>query len=455
MNGRQRSLVIAWLAVAIMLSTPALLLARGTHIEPSSPSWADPSSELPAVKLRIALDRMLGEHAFLVMETMRTGISGGTDFDEAAAALEGNTADLVELIDSVYSRQSAEAFGDEWRNHHAYLVDYTRALAAGDADAQAVANDQLQRYIADLSALLHRINPFLSASVLQPLIAEHVQQLEQVAALGTESYQRAYPAIRQTYAHMFMLGDALTAAIARQFPNRFAGSAVAFGPALDMRIALDRLLGEHTALAGLAMRARLFGDADAAASAEALRANGRDLEGVVRQVYGEAAYGTFQSIWRGHLDVYLAYVDATARDDARGEASALDGLGQFESRFTTFLAGANPHLEAAQLRGLVQMHDQQLVDRVKALASDDYARAYQIGREGFRHTESMADALATAIARQFPQVFPDTSTTRQPADRGGWSALVAALGVLGLAVGIWRAGSSPRDHRIRGRTAVE
>lgn len=438
MRASRRFLLHASLATTIILVTPALVIAQGTEFETGSRSSAGPSYELPAVKLRIGLDRLLGEHAFLVMETMRTGISGGSDFDEAAAALEGNTADLVALIDSVYSRESAEAFGAQWRNHHAYLVDYTRAVAAGDADAQQVADAQLQRYIDDLSTLLNRINPFASAAVLRPLIAEHVQQLEQVAALGTRSYQRAYPAIRQTYAHMFMLGDAMTAAIARQFPNRFAGSAVAFGPALDMRIALDRLLGEHTALAGLAMRARLYGDADASASAEALRANGRDLEAVVRQVYGAAAYTTFQSIWHGHLDVYLAYVDATARDDPRGESQAVDGLGAFESRFTTFLAEANPHVEPSRLRELVHMHDQQLVERVKALADDNYARAYQIGREGFKHTESMADVLATAIAQQFPQVFPDTSTTGHPVDRGPWSLLVAALGVLMIVVAIRR-----------------
>jgi hypothetical protein len=372
------------------------------------------------------------------METMRTGVARGSDFEDAAAALEGNTADLVALIESVYGRVSAKAFGDQWRNHHAYLVDYARALAAGDADAQEVADSQLQRYIDDLSTLLNQINPFLSTSVLRPLIAEHVQQLEQVAALGTESYASAYPAIRQTYAHMFVLGDRLATAIVRQFPDRFTGGAVAFGPALDMRIALDRLLGEHAAMAGIAMRARLFEDADATAAADALRANGSDLEAVIRQVYGDAGYATFRSIWRRHLDLYLDYVDATARSDASGETTALDGLDEFESRFTTFLAEANPHLQPDKLHELVHEHDLQLVDRVKAFANEDYARAYQVGREGYMHTEAMASLLATAIVQQFPQVFPDTSMTRQPNGPPGWSALAAALGLLLIVLGMSR-----------------
>ena len=430
--------VVASLATTLIFATPGLAGAHPTEADRASSSSARPNFELPAVKLRIALDRVLGEHAFLVMETMRTGVGGGSDFDEAAAALEGNTADLVALIESVYGRESAKAFGDQWRNHHAYIVDYARAVAAGDADAQQVAESQLQRYIDDLATLLNKINPFLSTSVLRPLIAEHVQQLEQVAALGTESYASAYPAIRETYAHMFAVGDRLATAIVRQFPDRFTGGAVAFGPALDMRIALDRLLGEHTAMAGLAMRARLFEDADATAAADALRANGRDLEAVVRQVYGEAGYATFRSIWRGHLDLYLEYVDATARADVSAQAIALEGLGEFESRFTTFLAEANPHLQPDKLHELVHEHDLQLVDRVKAFAVDDYARAYQVGREGFMHTESMASVLATAIAQQFPQVFPDTSTTRQPSGRAGWPALAAALGLLTIVLGMSR-----------------
>ena len=47
-----------------------------------------PDFDLPAVQLRLALDRVLAEHAFLSIEAMRTGIAGGAEFEVAAEVLK-------------------------------------------------------------------------------------------------------------------------------------------------------------------------------------------------------------------------------------------------------------------------------------------------------------------------------------------------------------------------------
>src|SRR5438876_5955926 len=42
------------------------------------------ASEAPATQLRVALDRVLAEHAFLIVQVMRTGLTPGPEFDAAA-----------------------------------------------------------------------------------------------------------------------------------------------------------------------------------------------------------------------------------------------------------------------------------------------------------------------------------------------------------------------------------
>jgi hypothetical protein len=404
-------------AIGLVMTTlmaPAVVFAADEPPRPSTRVELAPDFDLPAVNLRIKLDRALGEHAFLSIEAMRRGIAGGQEFEVAAEVLEENTVEVVALIQAAYGDDAAEAFAQQWRNHIGYLVDYTRAVASGDADAQDLAASQLDAYTADFSALLVEANPGLPADVVEGLIAEHVQQLEEIASLADEGFADAYPAIRHTYAHMFSVGDGLGLGILQQFGDRFPGRAVAYGPAVDFRIQLDRLLGEHTYLAATAMRARLTDTDDLEAAVDALDANSEELGAAIGEIYGAQARTAFDTLWQRHTALYLEYVGAVADDDADSAEQALDGLGEYRSDFGQFLSDANPFLDADDLEALLEAHTDHLVMQVEAYADEDFAAAYDSLREAYAHTESLAGGLAGAIADQFPQLFPDTALASDP-----------------------------------------
>lgn len=408
-------------------SAPAFILAVTLSIAaaamPAS-SRAAPDFDLPAVQVRIALDRVLAEHVFLNIQAMRTGIEGGAEFDVAAAVLEENTVELVDLVETAYGAEAGPPFGELWRNHIAYLVDYTRAAANGDVDARDLAAEQLRVYVDDFSELLAAANPGLPSDVVKGLINEHVQQLEQIGSLAQADYSEAYPAIGETYDHMFMVGDGLALGIADRFADRFPGRDTAFSPALDLRLTLDRLLGEHTYLAAIAMRARLDDATDLDAAAVALEANSAELADEIGTIYGDDAGAAFGELWRSHTAHYLDYVAAVADDDSGAADAALEGLGTYRSDFSAFLADANPFLEAPALEALLETHTEQLVEQVAAYQAEEYDAAYSTLREAYAHTAELAAGLAGAIVDQFPQVFPDTAT-EETSSRG-------VLGVLGL-----------------------
>ena len=414
-----------------MLMAPAAAIAAEEKAHSEAGAALAPDYDLPAVKLRIQLDRALGEHAFLSIEAMRRGVAGGPEFEVAAAVLEENTVEVVELIRVAYGGDAAEAFAEQWRNHIGYLVDYTRAVADGDADAREVAASQLSTYTEDFSAFLAEANPGLPPDVVEGLIDEHVQQLEEIGSLADGGFGDAYTAIRHTYAHMFMVGDGLGVGILQQFGDRFPGQATAYSPAVDLRILLDRLLGEHTYLAAAAMRARLTDADDLDAAIDALDGNSADLGANIAEIYGAEAGAAFDSLWQRHTALYLEYVGAVAEDDTETEEEALAGLGEYRSDFSEFLSNANPFLDAADLEALLAAHTDHLIVQVSAYAEGDFEAAYDALREAYAHTESLAAGLAGAIADQFPQMFPDTALA---ADRPIAPALLIGIGFLVAAI---------------------
>ena len=381
--------------------------------------------EDPGSQLRLQLSQALAEHAFLTLEAMRTGIEEGDAFAAAGEALEGNTQDVIGLIRGAYGEDAANAFGDLWRAHIGYVVDYTRALADADEAGQQRAVDQLVAYSGQLAELLASVNPNLSVEAVRGLLEDHVRQLEQVASFARGNYAEAYPAIRETYAHMFTIGDGLTSAIARHLTDVFPDIETAFGPAVDLAVTLDRLLGEHALLAILVTRAGLAEAADRDAALTALEENSGELTSTIRSIYGEEAGAAFGRLWARHIDEYLAYVEAVQAGDEGAMDDARQGLRQYRSEFGALLTDANPELSESVLQSMLTSHTNHLLQQVDAFAAEDYAAAYRTTRAAYAHMGELAQALAVAIAAQFPNRYPDTAVPAS-GNAGTPAALVMA-----------------------------
>jgi hypothetical protein len=447
-----RVLVAIVLLLALAIPTGAFAASpRSAEVDATSHDAA-PDFDLPAVSLRIVLDRALGEHAFLVIEAMRTSARPGADFEAAATVLDENTAEIEDLVSGILRPAEAEAFGEQWRNHVAYLVDYARAVVAGDEDATELAERQLETYADEFSALLTDAFPNLPGHAVHELVGEHASQLQQVTDLAEGDYEAAYLAIRDTYAHMFMIGDALTIGILGRTGDAPEGRAVALSPAVDLRLTLDRLFGEHTYLAAIVMRAHFAGDAHRDAAVQALERNSDELADRVSAIYGDAAGTAFLRLWTRHTTLYVRYVEATARGDDARQEEALRGLASYQSDFSAFLADANPLLDRAGLERLLEVHTGHLVEQVQAYADEDYDHAYHMLRDAYAQTADLSAGLAGAIADQFPQRFPDTAapSPAPPLSLPTVIGLVCLVGALAAIAGRSSGRLVPRRRRPPG-----
>ena len=96
------------------------------------------------LELESALRQLLGEHALLAVTVTRRGATGARDFSAAAAALNGNTEDLVRALRATYGAD-VEPFEQAWRRRITAVADYTVATAGEDQEAQQAARSSLRR----------------------------------------------------------------------------------------------------------------------------------------------------------------------------------------------------------------------------------------------------------------------------------------------------------------------
>jgi flagellar biosynthesis/type III secretory pathway protein FliH len=194
-------------------------------------------------------------------------------------------------------------------------------------------------------------------------------------------------------------------------PTGLASSSVAeahaMGPQADLRLALNQLLSEHATLAAAATNAALGGRSkEFKAAADALDGNSQDIAKAIGSVYGEAAGEAFLPLWRKHIGFFVDYTTAKAKGSKKGQEKAVNDLVQYAQDFGAFLNSATPSLPKEAVAELVKMHILSLKDVVDAQAKKDQKLAYVKIREAAHHMQMIADPLADAIIKQFPEKFP-------------------------------------------------
>ena len=209
-------LVIAVAAVAAILATTAL--GSASKNAPMSMSSSSKST-MTAADLRVTLDNLLGEHAVLAMNATNAGYSGAKNFPAIAAQLDKNSVALSKAIASLYGKSAGNTFLNGkfmWRAHIGFFVDYTVALAKHDKAGQMKAVANLGKYVSKFGAFLAGATGLPTAAVQNDLLAHVTQLKQQLDLYAAGNYTQAATVFDQAYQHMFMTGDLLAAAIAKQ-----------------------------------------------------------------------------------------------------------------------------------------------------------------------------------------------------------------------------------------------
>jgi hypothetical protein len=197
-------------------------------------------------------------------------------------------------------------------------------------------------------------------------------------------------------------GDAL----AQSGHTMVAMAATSGTKAAGLRATLNTLFQEHIYLASAATGAALGGrDAEFKGAASALDANSVAIAGAIGSVYGPGAQEAFLPLWRKHIGMVVDYTVGVATKDTSRQDTAVADLIQYTQDFGAFLQSANPRLPKSVVADLVKHHVVTLKDVIDAQAAQDPARAYTAVRAAAGHMQQIADPLAEAIVKQFPDKF--------------------------------------------------
>lgn len=204
------------LAAALVLGFAPHAVAQGTMSNMNR-------SPMAASDLRVGLNSLLAEHIYLASAATGAALGGrSAEFGAAAAALDSNSVALSKAIGSVYGSDAGMAFLALWRKHIGFVVDYTTGVAGKDKMKQDKAVQDLLGYANDFGAFLHSACPSLPTTVVADLVRGHITTLKTVIDAQAANDPMVFVNIRAAAAHMQMIADPLAAAIAKQFPDRFA-----------------------------------------------------------------------------------------------------------------------------------------------------------------------------------------------------------------------------------------
>ena len=195
------------LMAAALVAAPAALAAQSS-----------------AADLRTGLNQLFQEHIYLAGAATGAALGGrNAEFTAAAGALDANSVAIARAIGSVYGADAEAAFLPLWRRHIGFVVDYTTGLATKDAQKQQKAVTELLGYTNDLAAFLSSANPNLPKAAVAELVKGHILSLKAaIDAQAAGDQPLAFLKLREAAGHMQMIGDPIAAAIARQFPQKFA-----------------------------------------------------------------------------------------------------------------------------------------------------------------------------------------------------------------------------------------
>ena len=150
----------------------------------------------------------------------------------------------------------------------------------------------------------------------------------------------------------------------------------------------------------------LAGNKQAAAAAEKeVVANAKAIAASIEPFYGKAASEKLFGQLAGHYGAVKQHAEATVAGSTARQDAAIKSLTTNATEIARFLSGANPNLPFDTLNGLLLAHGGHHIQQNQQLKSKQYAQEAQTWEAMKNHMYVIADALAGALAKQFPAKF--------------------------------------------------
>lgn len=194
---------------------------------PAAPQGHAGHSAAKAEQTDAALRDLWVGHVFWVRNVVLETFAGNA---AAAAAAEtevvANAHQIAGAIEPFYGQAATDRLFDLLAGHYGAVKQYLAATASGNKAKQDAALKALTDNADEIARFLSGANPNLPFDTVKGLLlahgGHHVQEIQQIKAGQYAEEAQTWHAMKD---HMYTIADALTGAIAQQFPAKFLAQA--------------------------------------------------------------------------------------------------------------------------------------------------------------------------------------------------------------------------------------
>lgn len=136
-----------------------------------------PDVNTKASELRATLVHLQTRHVDYASAAVRKVATNADDLSAAVDVLTQNTNEITKAISDIVGAETGEVFKGLWESHVGFFVDYTKAVVAGDDDAQAKAVENLKGYAEGTAQFMTAIG--LPEKVVYDRVWKHVLLLKE------------------------------------------------------------------------------------------------------------------------------------------------------------------------------------------------------------------------------------------------------------------------------------
>jgi hypothetical protein len=162
-------------------------------------------------------------HIFWVRGVVFATIAeNGSAASAAEQATVANAKEIAGAIAPFYGQAASDQLFSLLAGHYGAIKEYLDAAVKQDSSGGATATDHLTANAQEIAAFLSGANPNLPEDALEELLmahgGHHLQQIQEVQAGQFDKEAATWSAMK---GHIYVIADALTDALAKQFPEKF------------------------------------------------------------------------------------------------------------------------------------------------------------------------------------------------------------------------------------------
>ncbi|WP_342622456.1 hypothetical protein [Pseudomonas alkylphenolica] len=202
-----------------------LLLAALCALPTLSPAAQTPApqAESAALTTRLALRDLWVEHIFWIRDYAIANQAGNRQHaDVASQQVVSNATAIANSIAPLYGQPAADQLLKLLAGHWGAVKQYSDASVSQSASGKQAAVNDLGSNAKALAKFLSTANPNLPEATLNTMLAAHGgHHIAQIDELGKKDYKAEAVTWQHMREHILGLADALTAALVKQFPDKF------------------------------------------------------------------------------------------------------------------------------------------------------------------------------------------------------------------------------------------